>query len=227
MLTFLERLAATVPTPASGKATVFIESSTGEPSYKDDAGTVVSLKGAPGAPGTSTAGKHCVPIVAGSMSPKQTAGCAALAYFAGASGQPDVGYLAFDASTEEHAQFLVAMPKSWNEGTVTFQPRWMHPAAVTNFGVCWKVRAVAVSNDDTLVVSFGTAQSSVDTGGTTSDAYLGPESSAITIAGTPAAMDLVLVDVYRDPLDAGDTMAVDAWLIGIDLFITTDADTDA
>jgi hypothetical protein len=161
------------------------------------------------------------------MSPKQSGGCAALATFSGASGQPDVPYLAFDASTEEHAQFILAMPKSWNEGTVTFQPRWMHPATVTNFGVCWKVRAVAVSNDDALVASFGTAQSSVDTGGTTSDAYLGPESSAITIAGTPAAMDLVLVDVYRDPLDAGDTLAVDAWLLGIDLFITTDADTDA
>lgn len=161
------------------------------------------------------------------MSPKQTGGCAALAYFSGASGQPDVPYLAFDPSTEEHAQFLVAMPKSWNEGTVTFQPRWMHPSTTTNFGVCWKMRAVAVSNDDTLVASFGTAQSSVDTGGTTSDQYLGPESSAITIAGTPAAMDLVLVDIYRDPLDAGDTMAVDAWLIGVDLFITTDASNDA
>jgi hypothetical protein len=179
-----------------------------------------------GGGGTSPIGRHMVPVMAASMAPKQTGGCAALATFSGASGQPDVAYLAFDPSTEEHAQFAIAMPPSWDEGTVTFVPRWMHPAAATNFGVCWKLRAVAVSNDDSLVASFGTAQSSVDTGGTTSDAYAGPESAAITIAGTPQPSDLVLFDFYRDPLDAGDTLAVDAWLVGIDFYITTAAATD-
>lgn len=51
MLTFLKRLAAAVPTPATDKVTVFVEDSTGEPSYKDDTGTVTSLKGAAGAAG--------------------------------------------------------------------------------------------------------------------------------------------------------------------------------
>lgn len=51
MLTFLKRLAASVPTPATDKVTVFVEDSTGEPSYKDDTGTVTSLKGAAGAAG--------------------------------------------------------------------------------------------------------------------------------------------------------------------------------
>lgn len=174
----------------------------------------------------SPVGRHLIPIMAGSIAPKAAAGCASLATLAGASGQPDVSYLAFDPTTEEHAQFAIAMPKSWNEGTVTFVPRWAHPATATNFGVCWKLRALAVSNDDNVVASFGTAQSSVDTGGTTSDHYAGPESSAITIAGTPASQDLVFFDIYRDPADAGDTMAVDAYLIGVDLFVTTDASTD-
>jgi hypothetical protein len=39
---------ASVLTPATGNATVYIESSTGEPSYKDDTGTTHSLKGADG-----------------------------------------------------------------------------------------------------------------------------------------------------------------------------------
>ena len=51
MLTFLKRLAASVPTPATNKVTVFVDDSTGEPSYKDDTGTVTSLKGAAGAAG--------------------------------------------------------------------------------------------------------------------------------------------------------------------------------
>lgn len=178
--------------------------------------------------GTGTsAGRHMIPVMAAGMSPKQAAGCAALAYFAGASGQPDVPFLAFDPSTEEHAQFAIPMPKSWNEGTVTFKPIWKHTATATNFGVCWKLRALAVSDDDTLVASFGTEQSSVDTGGTTNDHYVGPESSAITIAGSPATEDLVMFDLYRDPADAGDTLAVDAQLLGIRLYYTTDAETDA
>lgn len=48
MISFLKRLAATVVTPGTGMVTVFVESSTGEPSYKDDAGAVASLKGPPG-----------------------------------------------------------------------------------------------------------------------------------------------------------------------------------
>lgn len=51
MLTFLKRLAASVPTPATDKVTVFVEDATGEPSYKDDTGTVTSLKGAVGPAG--------------------------------------------------------------------------------------------------------------------------------------------------------------------------------
>ena len=59
MLTFLKRLAASVPTPATDKVTVFVEDSTGEPSYKDDTGTVTSLKGDPGegVPAGGTAGQ--------------------------------------------------------------------------------------------------------------------------------------------------------------------------
>lgn len=59
MLTFLKRLAAAVPTPATNKVTVFVEDATGEPSYKDDTGTVTSLKGDPGegVPAGGTAGQ--------------------------------------------------------------------------------------------------------------------------------------------------------------------------
>lgn len=37
-----------IPTPATGKDTLFMDVATGEPSYKDDAGTVTSLQGAVG-----------------------------------------------------------------------------------------------------------------------------------------------------------------------------------
>lgn len=47
-ITLKETTAASVPTPATDKATLFLDSSTGEPSYKDDAGVTHSLRGAPG-----------------------------------------------------------------------------------------------------------------------------------------------------------------------------------
>ena len=48
--------------------------------------------------------------------------------------RPDMKVLDFDASTDEFAQFSVAFPKSWNEGTVTYQVYWT-PAS-TNTGDC-------------------------------------------------------------------------------------------
>jgi hypothetical protein len=92
--------------------------------------------------------------------------------------------------------------------------------------VVWGVRAVALSNGDAADTAFGTAQTSTDTGGTTSTIYHGPETSAITIGGTPTAGDTVVLEVYRDVAAGGDTMAVDAYLLGLMVYVTTDAATD-
>lgn len=176
---------------------------------------------------SGTAGKHSIPIVAGAMRPSVTGGCAALAAIASAANQPDIVTLDFDPTTQEYAQFSVPTPKSWNEGTVTFQAIWSHPATTTNFGVVWDLQAIALSDDDAIAQAFGSAQTSTDTGGTTNDIYISPESSAITIAGTPAAQDVVFFRLSRVTGNGSDTMAVDARLHGIVLFITTDAENDA
>jgi hypothetical protein len=164
-------------------------------------------------------------IPAGAMKADPTAG-PSIATVELANG-PNITTLDFDTASDEHAQFAIRMPKGWNEGTVTFVPSWSHPATTTNFGVAWFLQAVAIGNDDTLNVAFGTAVGSVDTGGTTNDLYIGPASSAITIAGTPAAEDLVQFQIYRDVSDAGDTLAVDARLHGITVYYTTTSLSDA
>jgi hypothetical protein len=136
-------------------------------------------------------------------------------------------YLAFDTATSEGAQFMVQMPKSWDEGTIVAQFVWTHPATTTNFGVKWGIRAVAFANDDALDSAFGTEQEIADTGGTTSDVYISDETSAMTVAGTPGAEELVCFEVYRDPADGSDTMAVDAYLIGVKLHYTINASSDS
>ena len=40
----------------------------------------------------------------------------------------------FDASTKQYTQFTIAMPKSWNEGTLTYQVYWS--PSTTNTGNC-------------------------------------------------------------------------------------------
>lgn len=50
-LTFLRETIASVPTPATGKTSIFVDSSSGDPYMKDDAGTATSLVGAPGPAG--------------------------------------------------------------------------------------------------------------------------------------------------------------------------------
>jgi hypothetical protein len=171
-------------------------------------------------------GKQTVWIPATAMTPRTTNG--------GASGTAEmttnknmVSTLDFDTTTQEFAQFDIAFPKGWDEGTITFVPFWSHAATSVNFGVAWGLDAVAISDDDTLDVAFGTAVVVTDTGGTTNDLYAGAESGAITIAGSPAEGDLVQFRIHRDPANGSDNMAIDARLHGVKLFYTTNAANDA
>lgn len=184
------------------------------------------VHGSAGSP-SGTAGKHAIYIAAGSITPSASGGCASLATIASAANQPDIQTLDFDATTQEYAQFGIVMPKSWNEGTITFKAHWSHASTTTNFGVVWDLQAVAVGDDDAIAAAFGTAQTSSDTGGTTNDLYNSPESSAITVAGSPGAEEMVFFRLSRVTGDGGDTMAIDARLHGVTVYITTDADTDA
>lgn len=170
-------------------------------------------------------GTQTVWIPAGAMTTRTTNGAAA-GTAETTTNKVMIKTLDFDTAADEHAQFSIRMPKGWDEGTLTFTPVWSHPATTTNFGVVWFLQAVAVSNDDTLEVAFGTAVSSTDTGGTTNNVYVGPASAAMTVAGTPAEGDLVVFQIYRDVSDAGDTLAVDARLHGVTINYTTNALND-
>jgi hypothetical protein len=175
---------------------------------------------------STTIGKHSLSIMAPQMRPSVAGGSAALAGIASAANQPDIVTLDFDTTTQEYAQFSIAMPKSWNEGTITFKAIWSHAATTVNFGVAWGLQAVAISNDDPIAVAFGTAVEVTDTGGTTNDVYVSPESAAITVGGTPQPEDVVFFRIFRNPANAADNMAIDARLHGIFLYFTTAAETD-
>lgn len=170
-------------------------------------------------------GKHTIWVPAGSMTARTSNGPAA-GTIETTTNKVMIKTLDFDSVAAEYVQFSVQMPKGWNEGTVSALFVWSHAATATNFGVVWGVQGVAISDDDALDVAFGTAQTVTDTGGTTNDLYRSPETSAVTIAGTPAENDVVIFQVYRDATNGSDTLAIDARLHGVALFYTTNANTD-
>ena len=141
--------------------------------------------------------------------------------------RPDMKVLDFDASTDEFAQFSVAFPKSWNEGTVTYQVYWT-PSS-TNTGDCiFGLQGVAIGDGDTIDVAYGTAVNVTDAGiGTIEDQQVSAVSSAITIAGSPAVDQQTYFQLYRDANAGGDTFTGDARVLGIKIFFTTDAANDA
>lgn len=176
--------------------------------------------------GGSSQGKHGIQVLAGAMQPSLTAGCAPLAFRNAGSGQPDYATLDFSTTTEEYAQFALPMPKKWNEGTVTAKFYWTAPTGSSG-GVVWSLQAVAISDDDPLAASFGTAQVIADTFIAANDLHVSSETPAITIAGTPQAEDMVFFRVARSVANGSDTLGVDARLIAVVVYITTNADTDA
>lgn len=174
---------------------------------------------------THVVGQQTIWVPSGAMVPNTTNGPSSGSLEA-TTNKNMLSYLAFDSSTREKAQFGILMPKGWDEGTLIAQFVWAHPATVTNFGVSWELAAVACANDDTGDVAFGTLQEIDDTGGTTSDIYITDETPAITVAGSPGNEEYVMFQVSRDPADAGDTMAVDAYLLGVKVHYTTSAPKD-
>ena len=141
--------------------------------------------------------------------------------------RPDMKVLDFDAGTAEYAQFSVSMPKSWNEGTLTYQVYWT-PAS-TNTGNCiFGLQAVACADNDTIDVAYGTQIEVTDAGiGTVEDLQITSESSAMTVAGSPAAGELTYFQLLRDAADGSDTFTADARVRGVKIFYTTDAANDA
>jgi hypothetical protein len=169
-------------------------------------------------------GRQSMYVPASSMYPKASGGAEEINYDSG-SNDVTIRALGFDTTSQEYAQFEQVMPKSWDRGTVSFAPYWTNTGGASTQTVRWTLAAAAISNDDTLNASMGTAQNSSDTWIAQNDLHVGPESDAITIGGSPAAGDLVVFQVSRDV--ANDNMDGDAVLLGIMLFFTINAANDA
>tara|TARA_Y100001947_G_scaffold156202_1_gene163870 strand:- start:18746 stop:20026 length:1281 start_codon:yes stop_codon:yes gene_type:complete len=171
------------------------------------------------------AGTETIFVPAQGMFSTTTNGAAAAAVETTAT-RPEMKVLDFDASTNEYSQFSIAMPKSWNEGTLTFQAFWS-PSSTDTGNALIGLQGVSVVNDATSDVVFGTAIYVTDAGGgAVEDVLVSPVSAAVTVAA--AAVDTyTYFQVVRNASDGSDTFTGDVRLLGIKIFYTSDAANDA
>jgi len=170
------------------------------------------------------AGKETIWVPAVAMYPNTTSGAEAAQVEL--SNGPEIKTLDFDKDSDEFAQFAVAFPKSWNEGTVTFQA--FFTATSTNTGTAaFVLQGVALADNGDLNTAFGTAvgPTAKAHSGTSNDLDVTAESGAVTIAGSPGADEYVFFQISRDV--SADDLTADARLLGVKLFFTTDAANDA
>jgi len=170
------------------------------------------------------AGVETIYVPATAMYPNTTSGCANIAQVELSNG-PELKCLDFDASSEENAQFTVCFPKSWNEGTITFQAFWTVTGTDTGT-VAWGLSGVSIADDASVNTAFGTnvVATAKAFSGTSNDMTVSAASSAVTVAS--AAVDTqTYFQVMRDV--SADDQTGDARLLGIKLFFTTDAKNDA
>ena len=184
-------------------------------------GGVVSLQGVP----IKTAGVENIWVPATAMTPRDNAGCASITTVAaGTNGRPDFHVLDFDKDTDEHAQFSIAMPKSWDGGNINAYFYWIGIAATT--GVAWATQVLALNDNEEINAAYGTAVvTQDDSQGDATELLISAKSGDIACSGADG--DLLYFQVFRDIDDGNDDMNGDARLVGILFEYTTNAATDA
>lgn len=134
--------------------------------------------------------------------------------------------MAFPQSVNRYAQFAIAMPKSWNKGTVSAEFIWFKTTGTGDIRL--GLQGVALANDDLLTTAFGTIQYSTDTALANNDVAVTPETPAITLGNTPSAdTEYCVFRVERNGAHASDTLVQPIYLLGIKLFYNITKGTDA
>ena len=170
------------------------------------------------------AGLETIYVPAAGMYPETTNGSSDLEQVELSNG-PELKCLDFAAAADDFAQFQVIFPKSWNEGTVTFQA--FFTVTGTNTGtVAWGLAGRSFADSADLNTAFGTqvVATAKAHSGTSNDIDVAAVSGNVTIAGA-AADTLTIFQIARDV--SADNQSGAARLLGIKLFFTTDAKNDA
>jgi hypothetical protein len=192
-------------TPNSGDAALYIKSDN-KAYIKDSSGTESAVGGG--------GGSTNIWIPASAWIPRTTTGAGVDSRETTTNDQ-NFDELLFDPGTDEFAQALTILPNNYNNSTITARFYWT--AASGSGAVVWAIQGRAFADDDALDTAFGTAQTVTDTLLAADDMHISGATSAVTIGGTPAANTSIQFQIYRDADAGGDTLAVDARLLGVEI----------
>lgn len=189
----------------------------GQPGYTGATGAT-GTAGTAGATGNTgaTGGKAAAVIYvpAAAMWPSITTGAQTPTQTEAATNKVNYITIDFDQTTQEFAEFTIAMPSDWDAGTITAQFWWTATGTSTN-SVVWALEGRSLGDSETIDQSQTGAQQVADAHtATASQAQLTAATPAITLTGANAS-DLCFFRVKRVPADGSDTLAADAQLIGV------------
>lgn len=170
-------------------------------------------------------GKHLLPVSAAGITPATTSG-AKSNLTETTNNKVNYNSVDFDGSAQEFGLFQIAMPSSWDEGVITYEVDWTYNATATGTGVSFALQGLALSDNDAIDTAYGTGVTVTDTLLGSGQKHTTAESATVTVGGSPAPGDMVLFRLARNPSDAADTMTSDAQVLGVRVFINTDALTD-
>lgn len=155
-----------------------------------------------------------ISLTPGFLAPTTTAGCATVATEEFTTNDVDYRYLAFDSSSTESAFAVVQMPDSWDAGTIQYRYSWYDDTGTTSQTVNFSLAGRSYADGDAIDQAIGTAVTLSDshgTGGVRTSAWSGN----ITLAGTPAAGEVVYLKVTRNT--GSDTLNQDAKLVQVQI----------
>jgi hypothetical protein len=160
--------------------------------------------------------------MAGAGRPTTTAGCAEPVQVEAGTNDIDYFVLDFDATTKEYAVWNYVMPADWDAGTVTYHVVWSTSSSTNTHTAVFGLQGLSLGNAETIDQAYGSAvEVSDDATATANQVLITAESSAVTLAGTPAAGDLVIFRLYRDPANGSDDLNVDARVHAVVITYTT------
>ena len=174
---------------------------------------------------SSVIGTQDIWIPAQALKPRATNG-AALTDRTQATSNYEQSTMNFDTTTQEYAQLPpIMLPRNWNNGTIKFRLVWTCSGGSSAQTIDFDLSGYAYSNDDALTTAFSGTQNVTDIWIADNDNHTTDWSSAITIGGTPADSDLLILELTRDV--TADNLGVDAELIGIQIELTLDDGTSS
>jgi len=166
-------------------------------------------------------------IAAAGMTPSITNGAAAATVEKpGVAGTGNtfhtIDYLSFDHLVNEYANFQVAMPDEWDQGSIKAKFYWQAADTLGTVGhddVNWGVNATSLQNQDLMSGAASTFVTVADkTIANPEKLHITAPTSEITVAGTHKSSSLVFFRVQRDaatPLAATTHYLNKAYLLGV------------